>query len=160
MVFQSWGRSTNFQTPISVSPSNSSWEAASHLLLSSKLIASRYELGTSWNIFANIALILSPEGWGWWANRSLVGQREYWGWGSSQAGSWPNLEGCTPCGTTGGALGGSGEFVIEILMVSMQIDLGWVVSGKVGLGWLVPVPSGLIHYQIQKLAGHSQMPDF
>ena len=29
---------------------------------------------------------------------------------------------------------GSGGFAFEILLVSMQIDLGWVVVGKVELG--------------------------
>ena len=29
---------------------------------------------------------------------------------------------------------GSGGFAIEILMVSMQIGLGWVAVGKMGLG--------------------------
>ena len=109
MVLRLLGRSTSFQTPISVSPSNSSWEAASHLLLSSKFIASQYELGTSWNMFAKIALIISPEGWGWWAKCSFVGRKEYCGVGiSGPAGSWPDPEGCAPDGTAGGAMGGFG----------------------------------------------------
>ena len=33
----------------------------------------------------------------------------------------------------GGQLVGSGGFVFEILMVSMQIGLGWVAMEKVGL---------------------------
>ena len=75
MVLRSVGRSTNFQTPISVSLLNSSWEAASHLSWSSKLIASQYELRTSWNMLARIVLMFSPEGWGWRAIHSFVGIR-------------------------------------------------------------------------------------
>ena len=153
MVLQSCGRFTNFQTPISVKPLNSSWEVASHLSLFSEFNASWYELGASWNMLINTELILSPEGWCWWANQPLVRQREYRGVGGSGiAGPWPDPEGCMPGGTTGGAMGG---FAFEI---SMQIGQGWVALKEVGLGWLVPVPMYLIHYQIQKLAGHSEVP--
>ena len=109
MVLQSFGQSTNFQTPISVSPSNSSCKAASHLSLSSEFIASWYELGTSWNIFAKIALMFSPEGWGWWAKCSIVECKGYCGVGTScPAGGGPDPEGCAPSWTAGGAMGGFG----------------------------------------------------
>ena len=69
---QSLGRSTSFQTPISVSPLNSSCDAAS-LSLSSKFNTSWYELGASWNICINMLLMLSSEGCVWHAVHSLVG---------------------------------------------------------------------------------------
>ena len=107
MVLWSLGRSTSFQTHISVKPLNFSWEAVSHFLLSSEFNTSWYEFGVSWNIFINIVLMLSPEGWSWWANHSFVAWREYHGLGGSGiAGPWPDPGGCTPCGTAGGAMGG------------------------------------------------------
>ena len=52
--------------------------------------------GCSWNIFANMALMLSPEGC-WRAIRSFVGRKEYLGVGcTGSAGDEPDPEGCEP----------------------------------------------------------------
>ena len=133
MVLWLLRQSTSFQTPISVSPLNSSWEVASHLSLSSEFIASQYELGTSWNIFANIALMFSPEGWVWQAKHSFVGCREYCGVGSSSlAGGWPGLEGCARGGTTCGAMG---EFRWVYFWDPDGLDADWPGLGGLGHDW-------------------------
>ena len=133
MVLQLSGRSTNFQTPISVSPSNSSWEVASHFSLSSDLIASWYELGASWNIFTSMVLIVSPEGWGWQADHSFVGWREYRGMGGSdRAGNWPDPDGCELGGTAGGATVGFSWVGIWDLV---GLDADWPGLGGLGEDW-------------------------
>ena len=132
MVLWSLGWSTNFQTPISVKPSNSSCDAVSHLSLSSEFNASQYELGASWNILINMLLILSPEGCGSWVSHSFVGHKEYHGLGGSGiAGSWPDLEGCAPVGTCGGAMGGFGRACV------WGFCAVWLGADWPGLGGLV-----------------------
>ena len=134
MVLWSLGWSTNFQTPISVKPLNSSCDVAHYFSPSSEFNASWYELGASWNMCIKILLILSLEGCGRWANCSLVGQKEYCGLGGSGiAGPWPDLEGCAPVGTTG-AMGGFRR-VCDWGCFTVCLDADWPgLGGHVG-GW-------------------------
>ena len=137
MVLQSLGWSINLKTPISVKPSNTSWEV-SHLSLSAKFNTSWYELGASWNMLINILLILSPEDGSWQANCSLVGQREYHGLGGlDTAGTWPDLEGYAPVGIHGGTMGEFGWVCIwgfcAVCINADRAGLGDLVGGWAGL---------------------------
>ena len=65
----------------------------------------------------------------WQAKRSFVGRREYRGCGGTgPAGGGPDLEGCTPCGTAGGAMGG-------FRWVCIFGDADWPGLGGHGGGW-------------------------
>ena len=73
--------------------------------------------------------MFSPEGCGWQAKCSLVGCKEYHGaGGSGPAGGGLGLEGCAPCGITGGAMGGFG-------WVCFFGGVDWPGLGGCGGGW-------------------------
>ena len=128
MVLRLFGRSTNFQVPISTRPWNSSVDATSHSSFSGEDIASRLELGTSWNICMSILLMLPVEGsaCGCCRSHSFVGWNEYQG----------------ACGCNGvisskgalkphGALGG----VRGLVLWGLGVDVVWPGVGGVLGDW-------------------------
>ena len=134
MVLRLCGQSTNFQTPISVRPSNSSVNTANHLSLSVEDIASLKEFGTSWNICMSTSFIFPCEGPGCdcLCSCAFVGRNEYRGVGGCNgAVSMSGIGVLELLGTQGGAIGGLRCLVLWDLF---NVDPD---AGRPGLGGLV-----------------------
>ena len=136
-IFWLLGRSTSFQMPISVRPSNSFVDVTCHFSLSGEFIASQSEFGTSWNTCINALLIFPVDGpaCGCLCCCSFVGRNEYWG-AVGCNGAVPVSDGSSafePRGTLGCWEGDRGPAPWD--GITGCPNTGWPRLGGLGGGW-------------------------